>query len=54
MIILIRVELNLDIQDLRLVGRSAVLLSLIPALFDIHKVTIFATVLFKFSWFDGA
>jgi NhaP-type Na+/H+ or K+/H+ antiporter len=52
-IILIRAGLNLDIQDLRLVGRPAVLLSFIPALFEILGVTIFATVLFKFSWING-
>jgi solute carrier family 9B (sodium/hydrogen exchanger), member 1/2 len=52
-IILIRAGLNLDIQDLQQVGRPAVLLSFIPALFEILGVTLFASVLFKFSWIDG-
>ncbi len=53
-IILVRVGLTLDIKDLRKVGRQALLLSFIPATFEIIAVTILAPKLFGISYIEAA
>jgi NhaP-type Na+/H+ or K+/H+ antiporter len=53
-IILIRAGLNLDIQDLKHVGRPAILLSFLPAVLEISGVIILAPLLFNISWIDAA
>lgn len=53
-IILTRAGLSLDIQDLKKVGLTAILLSFIPALFEIIAFTIFAPMIFSISNLDAA
>lgn len=53
-IILIRAGLNLDLKDLRSVGVSALLISFLPALFEILGVIIFAPMIFNISVLDAA
>lgn len=54
MIILIRAGLNLDIKDLKRVGRHAMLLSFIPALFEIIGYMILGPLLLGLSLVDAA
>jgi solute carrier family 9B (sodium/hydrogen exchanger), member 1/2 len=53
-IILIRAGLNLDIHDLKQVGRPALLLSFLPAVFEILGVVLLATLFFDLTWIDAA
>jgi solute carrier family 9B (sodium/hydrogen exchanger), member 1/2 len=53
-IILIRAGLNLDIHDLKQVGRPTLLLSFLPAVFEIFGVVILASILFNLTWIDAA
>ena len=53
-VILIRAGLSLDLEDLKKVGRSAVLLSFIPATIEMVAITIFAPLLFNISYLDAA
>jgi solute carrier family 9B (sodium/hydrogen exchanger), member 1/2 len=48
-IILIRAGLSLDLDDLKKVGRPAILLSFVPAIFEIIAITIFAPIFFNLS-----
>ena len=53
-IILTRAGLNLDIQDLKKVGRPAILMCFVPATFEIIGMLIFAPILFKISIWEAA
>ena len=53
-IILIKAGLSLDIKDLKKVGLPAVLLSFLPALFEIAATVIFAPMLLGVSYLEGA
>lgn len=53
-IILIKAGLSLDLSDLKKVGRPAVLLSFLPALFEIAAYTLFAPLLLGISRVDAA
>ncbi len=52
-IILTRAGLNLNLKELKRVGRPAILMSFIPATFEIVFVTLFAVYMLKFSVIDG-
>lgn len=53
-IILIRAGLNLDLKDLKQVGRPAALLSFVPALFEILGYIILGPILLGLSTLDSA
>lgn len=53
-IILTRVGLALDIDDLKKVGRPAILMCFIPAAFEIAATTIFAPMFFPISRLEAA
>ncbi|MDR3171756.1 MAG: cation:proton antiporter [Treponema sp.] len=53
-IILTRAGLALDINDLKKVGRSAILLCFVPATFEIAATTIFAPLFFPISRLEAA
>ncbi|MDR0952356.1 MAG: cation:proton antiporter [Oscillospiraceae bacterium] len=53
-VILTRAGLSLDIADLKKVGRSAILMCFVPALFEIAAVTLFAPMIFGISRLDAA
>lgn len=53
-IILTRAGLNLDINDLKKVGRPAILMCFVPACFEIVGMLIFAPVLLKVSLLEAA
>ncbi len=53
-IILIKAGLSLDISDLKKAGRSAILMSFIPATFEIIGYVIFAPVLLKINRVEAA
>jgi NhaP-type Na+/H+ or K+/H+ antiporter len=53
-VILTRAGLSLDIADLKKVGRSAILMCFVPALFEIAVVTLFAPMIFGISRLDAA
>ena len=53
-VILIRAGLSLDLEDLKKVGRPALLLSFIPATIEMVAVIIFAPLLFGISYLDAA
>lgn len=52
-IILIKAGLSLDLSDLKKVGRPAVLMSFVPATFEIIAYTIFAPIIFDISHIDA-
>ena len=52
-IILLRAGLALDLKDLKQVGRPAVLLCFIPAVFEIAAITIIAPLLFDISFLEA-
>lgn len=52
-VILTRAGLNLDIKELRKVGRPAILMCFIPATFEIIAVVIFAPIIFKISYVEA-
>ncbi|MGE4321330.1 MAG: cation:proton antiporter [Acholeplasmataceae bacterium] len=49
-VILIRAGLSLDLEDLKKVGRPAILLSFLPATFEIIAITIFAPMFFDIPY----
>jgi NhaP-type Na+/H+ or K+/H+ antiporter len=53
-VILTRAGLNLDIKDLKKVGRPAILMCFVPATFEIIAVTILAPIIFKISYVEAA
>lgn len=53
-IILIKAGLSLDIHDLKQVGRSALLLSFLPAVFEIAAFVLFAPAVLHISRLDAA
>ncbi len=53
-VILARVGMTLDLKDLKRVGRPAVLMSFIPATFEIVAVVLLAPPLLGFSWIEAA
>ncbi|MFO7636791.1 MAG: cation:proton antiporter [Clostridia bacterium] len=53
-VILTRVGLALDINDLKKVGRPAILMCFIPATFEIAATTIFAPMFFPISYLEAA
>lgn len=53
-VILIRAGLSLDLEDLKKVGKTAVLLSFIPATIEMIAITVFAPMLFDISYLDAA
>ncbi len=53
-VILTRAGLALDINDLKKVGRPAILMCFIPATFEIAAVTIFAPMFFHISYLEAA
>jgi len=53
-VILIRAGLSLDLEDLKKVGRPALLLSFIPATIEMVAVLIFAPLFFGISYLDAA
>jgi NhaP-type Na+/H+ or K+/H+ antiporter len=53
-VILTRAGLSLDVKDLKKVGRSALLMCFVPALFEIAAVTLFAPMIFGISRLDAA
>jgi NhaP-type Na+/H+ or K+/H+ antiporter len=53
-VILIRAGLSLDLSDLKKIGRPAILLSFIPATFEIILITILAPLFFKISYLEAA
>ena len=53
-IILTRAGLNIDIKDLKKVGRPAMLMCFVPALFEITAVTLLAPLFFNISYIEAA
>ena len=53
-IILLRAGLALDIEDLKKIGRPAILMSFIPAILEIGAVIIFAPMFFDVSYMEAA
>jgi len=53
-VILLRAGLTLDLKDLKRVGRPALLLSFIPATFELLAVVIFAPMLFDITYLQAA
>lgn len=53
-VILIRAGLSLDLADLKKIGKPALLLSFIPALFEIISITFFAPLFFDISYLEAA
>ena len=54
MVILLRAGLTLNIQELRKIGRSVILMSLIPPSLEILLVTLIAPIFFPISYLDAA
>jgi NhaP-type Na+/H+ or K+/H+ antiporter len=53
-VILIRAGLSLDLSDLKKIGRPALFLSFVPALFEMIAITLIAPLLFHISYIDAA
>jgi NhaP-type Na+/H+ or K+/H+ antiporter len=53
-VILIRAGLSLDLSDLKKIGRPAILISFIPATFEIILITLLAPLLFNISYLEAA
>jgi solute carrier family 9B (sodium/hydrogen exchanger), member 1/2 len=53
-VILLRAGLSIDLNDLRKVGRPALLMCFVPATFEIVAVTLLAPQLFAISYLDAA
>lgn len=53
-VILMRAGLTIDLNDLKKVGRPAMLMCFIPASFEIIAVTIIAPILFKITYLEAA
>ena len=52
-VILLRAGLSLDIKDLKIVGRGAILLSFLPATLEILAIAFLSQWLFSISWIEG-
>ncbi|MDA3931544.1 MAG: cation:proton antiporter [Tenericutes bacterium] len=52
-VILIRAGLSLDINDLKAVGRPAIMLSFLPAIFEIILIGVLAPLLFNITSIEG-
>jgi len=52
-VILIRAGLSLDINDLKMVGRPAILLSFLPAVFEILLIGFLSPILFNITSIEG-
>ena len=53
-VILLRAGLNLDLKDLKQIGRPAFLMSFIPATFEILTIILIAPLIFKISVIEAA
>jgi solute carrier family 9B (sodium/hydrogen exchanger), member 1/2 len=53
-VILLKAGLTLDIEDLKMVGRPAILMSFIPATLEIIIITLIAPLMFNISYLEGA
>jgi solute carrier family 9B (sodium/hydrogen exchanger), member 1/2 len=53
-VILVRAGLSIDLKDLRKVGRPALLMCFLPAMFEITAVTILAPPLMHMTYLEGA
>ena len=53
-VIILRAGLTLDIKSLKKVGRPAILMCFLPAVFEIAATTIFAPMLFNISYLEAA
>jgi len=53
-VILIRAGLSLDLSDLKKIGRPAILLSFVPATFEIILITLIAPLFFNMSYLEAA
>ncbi|MEC9485390.1 MAG: cation:proton antiporter [Candidatus Izemoplasma sp.] len=53
-VILVRAGLNLDLQDLKKIGRPAILLSFIPATLEIIAIMIWGPLLFGLTYLEAA
>lgn len=53
-VILLRAGLNLDLKDLKQIGRPAFLMSFVPASFEILTIILIATTIFKISLLEAA
>lgn len=53
-VILLRAGLNLDVKDLKRIGRPAFLMAFIPATLEIICVVVFAPLFFEISYLDAA
>jgi len=53
-VILLRAGLNLNVTDLKKIGRPAILVSFIPATLEIIAVVIFAPILFGITYMEAA
>ncbi len=53
-VILVRAGLSLDLGDLKKVGKPAILLSFIPATFEMIAITILAPLLFNITYLEAA
>ena len=53
-VILLRAGLNLDLKDLKQIGRPAFLMSFIPATFEILTIILIATLIFKITVLEAA
>lgn len=52
-VILLRAGLNLDLEDLKKIGRPAIFMAFLPATFEIIAVVIFAPMLFDISYIEA-
>lgn len=52
-IILIRAGLSLDLTDIMRIGRPAILMAFVPALFELFAIGIFAPLFFSISYLDA-
>jgi len=53
-VILIRAGLSLNLSDLKKIGRPAILLSFVPAIFEILLITFLAPIIFNISYLEAA
>ncbi len=53
-VILTRAGLNLDLKDLKAVGRPALMMCFIPAIFEMTAITLVAPVILGVSYFEAA
>lgn len=53
-VILIRAGLTLDVKDIKIIGKPAVLMSFVPAILEVTVILIFAPLLFDITYLDAA